>query len=263
MLEPSMKKLIAVFAALTAATCAYAQGPVYSVNIVGYQRVSVTNAFTQVSNPFLNTSQDINTVVGNQLSGGFDFDGADNILVWTGSSYKSFFLADTGGEAPEFDGKWVEINPQGEAVIANIELPPGVGFFVKRNVATNQFVMVGDVVGAPSVTNVLNVGFSLVSYPYSSGVAINSPQFGLNLAAGARGGEEPDSADTISIWDGSAYQTFFLVDFPSEPSLHDKWVFVDGNGDVQVSTMVLQPGQSFWYKRNSVSSLTWVTQRPY
>ena len=250
---------------LGTASTALAQGPVYSVNIVGIQKVTTPpGEYVQASNPFVKSATDLNSVVGNQMTGGTDFDTGDNVLVWTGTTYKTFFLVNSGGEYPELDGKWISLDGEGNPVVATEPLPTGKGFWFKNNNAEATVSFVGDVESAATKSMAIVPGFNLVSYPYSSSVALNSAAMNLNLAAGCIGGEEVDTSDTISIWGEGTYRTYFLVNFPAEPTLHNKWCYVGGDGGVYAADVVLEPGMSFWYgRRSNAGSFTWTTTKPY
>jgi hypothetical protein len=246
--------LIGIFAAAAAATTALAQGPVYSVNIVGFQKVASSNLFTQVSNPFRQEDSTIGGVVGDQLTGGFDFDSGDNIFTWNGSSYNRYFLAENTG-LPEFDGKWLDENLEE----ATEELPPGKGFWIVNRNTNDTVVMVGDVVSDASIVTAIQPGFNMVSYPFSTSVAINSSNFNMNVTAGFTGGVDFDTADTIFIWNGSQYVRYFLVDVGVDPELDNKWV----DENLEIVTASIDPGQGFWVRKLGANSVNWVVNKPY
>jgi len=198
---------------------AFAQGPVYSVNIVGFQKVTPSNQFTQVSNPFVQTNFTLDTVIGDQLAGAPDIDSADNVHYWNGTTYVRFFKADGIGD-PNVDGHWFDegLSP------ATQTFSPGTGFWIKRNSSvTNTFVMVGDVQSAATQSVTINPGFSMISYPYSTSVGINDAAF-INLASGATGATDIDTADNIYVWTGTEYVRYFLVNGVGDPNFDGKWV---------------------------------------
>jgi len=234
---------------------ALAQGPVYSVNIVGFQKVAnPAGAFNLSGNPFTKPSMTVQDVVGNQGTGGDGFGNSDNLLLWTGTTYKQLFLVGQGID-PLLDGKWVDENFEPSTDV----LAPGAGFWFKNNGASTNVVLVGDVVSAATVDKSINPGFNLLNYPYSTTVTINSAAMNLNAAAGCTGGDGFGNADNIYVWNGSQYVQFFLVGLGIDPLLDDKWV----DENFEPTTAVINPGQGFWYKRQGAAGLTWHTVKPY
>jgi hypothetical protein len=246
---------VATAAGILAGITAFAQGPVYSVNIVGFQKVTTApGSFNLSGNPFLKSAMTVQDVVGNQGTGGDSFGNADNLLLWTGSAYKQLFLVGQGID-PELDGKWVDENftPSTDVVA------PGTGFWIKSSAVTNTTTIVGDVVMDATKSFTINPGFNLLSYPYSTTAAINSSQMGLNAAAGCTGGDSFETADNIYVWNGAQYVQYFLVAIGTDPELDDKWV----DENFTPTTVSVQPGQGLWYKRTGSSSFTWTTTKPY
>ena len=198
------------------------------------------------------------------MVGGTDYGSGDNILVWTGTEYRNYFLVDYPSE-PTLHQKWVYIDDENNAIVATEGLPPGKGFWMKSNNAAPTVSFVGDVEAAPTKQITVNPGFNLISYPYSTSVDLNSSAMNLVIGSGCAGGTDPGDSDTINIWESNTYKTYFLVDFPSEPTLHNKWCYVDeSDSQVYAANVTLQPGTSFWYKRKSTAGvLTWTTTKPY
>jgi hypothetical protein len=141
-----------------------------------------------------------------------------------------------------------------------LTIAPGTGFWIKNNnVASNStVVMVGDVEMAATKTSTINPGFSMISYPYSTSVAINSTNF-VGLAQGAQGGLDVDSADNLYYWNGVEYIRYFLADGSGDPELDGKWI----DEGLAVADFTLQPGSAIWYLRRGATSISWVANRPY
>jgi hypothetical protein len=244
---------VATAAGILASIAAFAQGPVYSVNIVGFQKVGVdAGQFVLSSNPFVKPAQTVQDIVGAQLTGGTDFSTGDNMLLWNGSFYNQLFLVNLDGDP--LDGQWVD-----ETFTPSTELlAPGTGFWIINRNATNTFTMVGDVVMDATKTRQINPGFNLISYPYSTSAGVNSSALNLKKASGCQGGTDFSTGDNIFLWNGSFYNQLFLVDLPGDP-LDDQWV----DETFTPVSVDLQPGQGFWYLRNGSGSFNWTTTKPY
>lgn len=246
---------IAAIGALVGSS-ALAQGPVYSVNIVGFQKVTVAPGKTDFSsNPFVKSSASIQDVIGNQGEGGETISDADNILFWNGSSYDVAYLS--AGNGPPYDGNWIDENGD----ILTTPIQPGTGFLFKNRVggATNTLVLVGDVVSAATVSQTINPGLNLISYPYSTTIALNS--LNLHLAQGAHGAETIGDADQMFVWNPvtASYAKYYLSSGNGAP-IDDNWI--DENGDT--SPVVINPGDSIWYFRKpSLGALTYTETKPY
>lgn len=258
------KTAILLSGLLSAATAALAQGPVYSVNIVGIQKVSVDpNGLEMASNPFTKADSSVTSVLGTQFDGGLGPDEADKIYVFDSNSngYKVYFLYFNAANSNDpLNNKWLDENYD-EAVEP---LSPGKGFFLSNNIggATNTVSLVGDVVSTPQVTKTILPGLNQISYPYSTSISLNS--MALKIANGAVGALGPDEADNIFIWSQSAntYVRYFLYNNSGNAAdpLNNSWL--DENYDVSVS--VVQPGQAFFYQRlTTAPALNWVENKPY
>ena len=180
-----MKTKTLVLAAATLTVCALtasAQGNVYSLNIVGYVNVTVSNNYSLVANPLDNGTGNsmTNLIPATALLNG------SKVLLWTGSGYQT--IAKKAGAWP-----------------SSPAIAPGTGYFVYNNasgVLTNTYV--GNVPGAVpgSLTNNLPVGYQLVGTPYPIGGNIQGTgSNSINLPATLPNGSK------VLKWTGSGYQT--------------------------------------------------------
>ncbi len=238
---------------LGAATSALAQGPVYSVNIVGIQKVPVPGQQLDfVSTPFNSGSNTLDDILKTQAE-----PGTDEVFVWdvTTSNYKKFILFPPGIPGSEDIGnRWVSAD---DLSVANFPIGPGSGFIFKNSMtagATNTISVVGDVVMAPSVAKTVPVNLSIQSYPYSSIIALNS--------CALSGPSSPANAgDEIFMWNVATqnYKKYIYVGSVGDPGLDYKWLDSDTAG---VTTVELVPGDSFFYKNNG-AQFTWTETKPY
>jgi len=229
-----------------AAGAAMAQsGEVYSLNIVGFQKVTrASGGMTMVSTPFWKATPPVQEVVGTQLVGGKNSGVADNILVWnkTNQTYATYWLNNSG--------VWSDMSG---LPATNAMLTPDMGFWVRNRRTSNQTVVVsGDVTDDAVVTNVLFSGMNLVSYPFSTDIDIN-----LSGLTNGKSGKNSAGADNISIWNAvtQSYGTYWLNN-------SRQWCDLGGT---PVSGVKVGSGVGFWYRNRNTNTafITWVEVRPY
>ena len=92
---------------------------------VGKFDVATTNTWTLVSLPFIPEDTDLNEVIGDQLTGGLTADESDRMWMWTGTTYEMWWLYDSGGDWPDYDGKWFTTG--GSPMI----MEPGKGYWIQ------------------------------------------------------------------------------------------------------------------------------------
>jgi len=235
---------------LMATLTASAQGPVYSVNVVGFQKADVVDQdFAILANPFTQDTNDVNAVVGDQLTGFAIAPLAAKMFLWDTDANSG-----AGGYIQLFKnaaGQWVYVTDSG--TLATNPIPSQVGFWVQNSTlasGTNKVVFVGDVVDDDSVTVPVNAGFQILSYPYSATKDVQTS----GLTNGYAFPIAP-LADRIFHWDAQqqSYKQYFL-------SSDRQWHYVT-NAAV-VATLNLEPNQGFWYQHVG-SGFDWTEPRPY
>ncbi|MFO1492138.1 MAG: hypothetical protein U1F77_16050 [Kiritimatiellia bacterium] len=255
---------ILLAALLGTAITAQAQGPVYSVNIVGIQKVDVSpTSLEMIANPFVKADSSVQSILGTGFDAGLSPDEADKIYIFDSAAngYKLYYLYNNPGNPNDpRNNKWLDENNQ----VATEQLTPGKGFFLQNTlgVATNTLSMVGDVVTTPSVTTQIVPGLNQISYPYSTSIAIND--LALKTANGVVSAFSPDDGDNIYLWSQqmNTYIRYFLYNNPGNASdpRNNKWL--DENN--QIATNSIEPGQSFFYQRfTSAPTLNWTETKPY
>lgn len=218
-------------------------GEVYSLNVVGFQKITASSqGLTMVSTPFDKSSNTLDGVVGNQLYGHKSSTYADNINVWDAASqqYLSYFLKN--------DGKWYDLsnNP------ATGRINTAMGFWILNNrKLSNEVVVVsGDVVADSVITNRLLPGLNLVSYPFSTEVDINKS--GLTNGYGHK---SSTYADNLLVWDAVSqmYVTYYLKNTKI-------WYTI---GNQPASNVMVGAGKGFWYYNQTASAFAWAESKPY
>ncbi|HMO52507.1 MAG TPA: hypothetical protein PKE26_14745, partial [Kiritimatiellia bacterium] len=144
---------------------------------------------------------------------------------------------------------------RGNEWATNVFIQPGQGFFyLSRLVAVRTNTSVGDVVLAAAVTNLVMPGLQLLSYPYAAPVKISD----LNLKSGVHG-TSAAVADNLVLYDSSIqdYVTYYLRSAASIG--YPEW----RRGNEWGTNVVIQPGQSFFFRSRVNNSYNWVEQSPY
>ena len=194
-----------------------AQTNVYSVNVVGYVNVTVTNGqFAMIANPLQSTNNTLGALVQNVPDG-------TQAFRWNGTTYD----LSTYEEAAPGSGSWS--NP-------NLSLAPGEGMFLKNNASSNIVVtFVGEVLQGN------------LSTPLPAGYEIRSskvPQTGrvtTDLLLPAQDG------DQLFKWNGSG-GTFDIYTF-EDPGAGGSWSGPGGEPMINV-------GESFFVRKNASANWT-------
>jgi hypothetical protein len=259
-----MNKTSILLCSLFGAATAFAQGPVYSVNIVGIQKTQVGAGDVQMlATPFNSATNTLNGVVKEQLAAGYGGLESDFIYLWTGSGYQTFFrVADDVTDPPGLAGKWVNavtLQPASEAIT------PGVAFWVQNNQSAEQTVsVVGDVENRPTVQKQINPGLQMISYPYST--SFNLYNDSSLKTSGAVMGYGITDADTIYLYLPAQriYKTLVLAaEDVGDPALNGKWVDITDPNNPIPANFDIQSGTGFWYYHQGSSAMTWTSTKPY
>lgn len=178
-------KTLLLTAALSVATVATSMADVFSVNVVGYVNVTLTNGFTLVANPLTGATNTVAALFPNppdQLT----------IYKFTGGGYAI--------NAFEF-GAWA--NPTQTFL-------PGEGFFVNNPGATYTNTFVGEV-SQGNLTNPVPSGFSLT--------ASQVPQTGLIQTDLKYVPSEGDTVYQFKQGAGYSIKSFEFGAWSSEPNI--------------------------------------------
>jgi len=245
-----MKKMLALLIAGTAITAvSYAQTTVSSANIVGYAQVTVpSNGYVMVAYNFEtgNGVTYFEDVFGtNQLISSSRSYNCEVVYMWdtVEQQYKQF---------AQYNGKTYSTTTNGWKVAATNPVVTG-GFFIKSvlNQTTNHVIYLSGNVPTSSISSVGIVGggnFNLISYPFSSDIAISN----LNIQ-GATAGTRTYNADTIYKWADNTYKQYALY-------TNGLWYNV-AQWKVTPTTDTVNLCEGFWYK--AINSTTWSASNLY
>jgi hypothetical protein len=291
-----MKKLSWIVACVVlAGVAAMAAPPVYSVNAVGYTKVTVlgTNTgsgkLTMVAVPFVpvgtGKAEDMSTLdamIGtNGLVAGSSPGTADSIQLWNGTAFATAFLCNNfwvAGGYPETEGKWCymaydpgidDSRPYLCAATNTYSVWAGRGFWIRNRHATTTLTIAGEV---PAIgTNSIDIaaGLTMVAYPYPVAKTIATL---MTTNEGALPGSSPGTADNIQVWNGSVYATYFYCNNfwvgAGYPETEGKWCYMAYDPEIDdarpyvATNAVLKPGDGFWY-RSRHGAFTWPEPKPY
>jgi hypothetical protein len=272
-----MKKLMMTLAAALSATALMAE--VKSVNVVGYNTVTLTNGFNQIGLSFdkvTGGSMDIQAVIPGTTAGlkkGGGAGTADNIQIWNvvAGKYDVYYLSDgVARGTASLANKWVK---QGTNVAASVAVTPATGFFYVNNNTSNEVVQIaGQVVGTDPKTLTIPFGYNMIASPFTSDWWLNNDGPGnkviVNWAnSSAKKGGGAGTADNIQVWnpDTRKYDVYYLCDGVARgtSSLANKWV---KQGTNVAANVKISLNQGMFYVNNSspASNVVFTTQvAPY
>ncbi len=189
-----MKKLVTLACALVAAA---AMADVTSENVVGYQGITVTPGFNCISLNFDAVGGggiDIQSLIStNDLIAGRDAGSSDNIQIWDGTAFTSYFYRAYKANNPGrflIGPCWVDAN--NASVKATVCITNGVGVWFARPdtaPATATIKMMGEV-GSAAKNLQINPGFNMIGLAFPVDVEVNSDSCPIDWATYAIAGTE-------------------------------------------------------------------------
>lgn len=254
-----MKKLLNLLACailISAVASTHAQESVYSVNIVGFQRLDIVSpesgGLDLIANPFDKEESYIDLVVGTNGTAGTTAATADNVTLFdtTTQTMRTFWLFEHSN--PEFNRRWRDTS----GFATNVYLTPGMGYWYRnRGETSRDITLVGDVVMDDEISMVIVPGLQILAYPYSTSVILDD----LSLTNGVAGVTAATS-DNLTVYNAEtqSFQTYWLFEH-ANPDFDRRWRDVSGFA----TNVVINPGQGFWYRSRSESSFEWSETRPY
>lgn len=274
-----MKKLkcMLIGALMSVGVMVSAADPVYSVNVVGFTRITIPAAkMAIIGVPFTSMSgnQTLEDVLGtNQIKIGTwtAHSGADKVWVWDYSAvppgYKSFALkTNSFGAAKYFPA---DINWTNPAAATNPTIRAGDSFWVRLTgfSPATTLTLMGEVIASTSETNLIKGSGSLklVSLPYSQAVKLKDTRL---AESGMRGGTAASSsaADKLWMWNmtNSAYEQYAI----KKAGAATNWYRCDGyywtNGLGLADDVVVDLGLGFWLRTTGFSpDFNWVATNQY
>lgn len=181
--------------------------------------------------------------------GAGDISTADQILIYTGTGYNTYFYKTSG-----IGG--VGWRKAGDAMsdASNTVLFPEEGLIIKRKqTGAVNVVLLGAVkMGQTSIP--ISPGTNLVSNVYAANLSLGSS--GLytgNTTTGVNGGAA-DTADLVEVWNGTAYDSYY---YQTSGAGGTGWRKV-GDTATDVSATSISTGSSLVIKRKGAAGFNWV-----
>ncbi len=177
---------------------------VVSSNVVGYSKITMNaDGYTLIANPFVEVGTGdligIDDMFADDATGstaGTAADRSDNILVWTGSGYTTYWYR----KPKSGSAYWAKGTTQ-----TSDTLPTGAGAFYLNSAQTaTELTISGEVRNEPQTITIAANGYTLVENPFPAPLDIQT-----FAVAGATSGTAADRADNILVWTGSGYTTYW------------------------------------------------------
>ena len=244
---------------LVTGTCPAWAAEVVSSNIVGYNRVSLTEGFNLLGAQFVNVGgqiQDIQDFIASDTTLlGLDDDGMfqSELLVWNGQGYTTYGWLDaddgTNNEVPEWNNSWLLYDMSD---LASVNMTPGMGCWIKSG-ADAVVSFKGEVPSATTVTQNLTAGFNLLSNPFPAALPIQAVQ-----SDDLPGLDDDGMFQTeLLVWNGQGYTTYGWLDADDGtnnevPEWNNSWLLYDMS---DLANVTIDMGKGFWIKPATAASV--------
>ena len=272
-----MKKLVGIVAGvcLVAGLSAQAQGPVYSKNVVGFQKIDLAPGLNMIANNWNavggKDSISIQDVLDTtELVAGTQLGNSDVMYVWDPSlfsgqgGYVLYYFGDFAGVyGPEYDRKWYEFGNDAEPTTNAIMR--GQGFWLRHSGTGASTALAGEVPAAATKDTVFGLGLTMFGASYTANLPLN----GDDLVWDSNGGTQFGNSDVIYVWDTSlaggqgGYLLYYFGDFGGVygAEYDNKW-YEFGN-DAEPTPDEISMGAGAWYRNIGPSSATLTENKPY
>jgi uncharacterized protein (TIGR02597 family) len=174
---------------------------------------------------------------------------ADQVQLWTGSSYQSLYYqtAGIGGTG------WRQVGNQ-SADASGTAVKPDQSLIIKRGQNSPISITVIGEVKTGRTSFAINPGFNFVPNPYS--VAMTLSSCGIYTGSGTSGvaGGNITNADQVLVWNGSSYDTYY---YQTSGIGGTGWRKV-GDLSSDAGGAGIPPASSVIVRRNNSGSFTWV-----
>ena len=242
---------------------------VVSSNVVGYQKLTIYPEWTMIANPFVvvgeNEAPIFNEMFASAKTTVTSGDGptsSDNLQVWTGSTYTTYYFGNFNGEyGAQYDYVWYDANDDSGEPTQDW-LPSGQGAWFKNNTGSQKVVTVTGQVATNDVVVSIGSSWTMLANPFPQDIPLNGDLVDWK-AAGTTAGDSPTSSDNIQLWTGNTYKTYYYGNFGGEygPEYDDVWYDVnDDSGEPTTDSIPF--GTAVWYKNSSGTSFNITFQSP-
>lgn len=175
---------------------------------------------------------------------------SDQIQVWDGSSFTTYFYRNYTTKIPKFtDGPgWVKQGTTTKKTDATIKRGQGVWFARPATASAGTITMSGQVPALPK-THAIGVGFNMISSAFPTDMKLNDGPIDWEACGTVKGNSATDS-DQIQVWDGNAFTTYFYRNYTTKiPKFTDGPGWVKQGTTTKKADVTITAGQGFWYAR--------------
>jgi hypothetical protein len=162
-----------------------------NLTTVGGSGVAIGDSYT--IRPFFRIQDCFGTFATTALHASNTQSRADNVLVWNGSSYNTYFINSN-------TGNWT---PNGTDPIL-----PDESVYVLRRAATQTNLMVLGAVKTTNYVTDLELGYNLVGNSVPATMVISNMNL-ISAGSGFQGSNTQSRSDNVLVWNGSSYDTLF------------------------------------------------------
>lgn len=267
-----MKKTITALAAIALAGSLYAA--VESVNIVGYNTVTIDKEWTIIGVNFENVGSGeitINDAIpfAEGMTKGNTTGTADNIQIQNVSgTYDTYYMSNgknvKGNTVTGLEGNWAAAS-QYTPTEATIGSGTAMWYGAKNIATPFNITVAGQVLVSATADTSINLVAKHIANPYATDLALND---GIPYTEGMTKGNTTGSADNIQIQnDSGTYDTYYMsngknVKGNTVTGLEGKWAAASQYTPAD-SSAVIPVGKGAWYLRRGESNFDITITRPF
>lgn len=228
---------------------------VFTFSRIGGYTVCLNKGINLLSLPLIPDSAGVNSVLGDQLTGGSNKSSSDYVMTFKEQNQTETAWKVAGTGSP-LDGKWVT---EDGSTLSTLSLLPDQAFWLYRRAGhTDSLLTLTGLVSSDSNRVLtLNPGINYIGTCYPETVAL--PNSALSREGVLHGGSSSGQSDKVLVYHPTGYKFAWLV-----AGTHTLWdgKFMNESG-TQVSPISLNPGQGYiiWLK-NSATPIEWNYPNP-
>ena len=217
----------------------------------------IANGFRIVGTENAPAFQDMFADAASNATGTLGQDTADNILVWSGDRYATYWFYDATGTEdadPDYDKKWYDVIDDSTPSDDGLSVADGA-WYIARNATT---LTIAGEVGKNAVEVPIQNGYNLIANPFPADLSLNDESIDW-AGMGVVGTQGQDTADNILVWSGDRYATYWFYDATgtddADPDYDKKWY--DVIDDSTPSNYAIPAGKGVWFiHRGSSTTIT-------
>jgi len=202
--------------------------------------IGVASGDRYTIHPYWRVQDVFGPAVGGALSNGTAASKADNVLVWNGAAFTTYWPKTTGVWQGGVNGGLDPLLPDESVLI------------LSRYGANTNIVTLGGVRSTNGVT-ILDTGYNLVGNSFPASIVLSN----LNLigsGSGFQGGSAATKSDQVLVWNGSAYDQLWYKTNSATPS----WQGAGVGG-----AYVISPSSTYFIYLQHGTAGNWPRPLPY